>query len=316
MLADGRFRSGEDIARAAGVSRGSVWLAVRELERAGLAIDRVRGRGYRLSQPVSVLDAGEVARHLGAAARRFVLEIVDSVDSTNTLLMQRAGGGTPHASVIVAEHQSAGRGRMGRTWHAGVGGALTFSLLWRFESGAGALTGLSLAVGVALARVFQALGVQGATLKWPNDLVWRGAKLAGILVEMQGDALGPSYAVIGVGVNVRVSEAVRKRVNQAVTDLETARGAPLDRNEVLARLLSELERVLDGFARDGFRALRAEWERRHAYQGHAVQLTLPDGTVESGVARGVADDGALVVDTASGLRRYHTGEVSLRGGSQ
>jgi BirA family biotin operon repressor/biotin-[acetyl-CoA-carboxylase] ligase len=312
MLADGRFRSGEDIARAAGVSRGSVWLAVRELERAGLEIHKVRGRGYRLSQPVSVLDAAQIAQHLGSAARQFVLELVDCVDSTNTLLMQRANGGAPSATVVAAENQSAGRGRMGRVWHADMGGALTFSLLWRFERGAGALAGLSLAVGVALARVFETLGAARAMLKWPNDVVWRGSKLAGILIEMQGDALGPSLAVIGIGINVRLSEAVRKRVDQPSTDLETACGKPLDRNEVLARLLAELHRVLEGFARDGFGAFHGEWQRRHAYQGRAVKLALPDGRVESGVARGVADDGALLVETATVLRRYHTGEISLR----
>jgi len=312
LLADGRFRSGEDIARAAGVSRGSVWLAVRELERAGLEIHRVRGRGYRLSQPVSVLDAAQIAHHLGTAAPQFALEVVDSVGSTNTLLMQRANAGASSAAAVAAENQVAGRGRMGRAWHAGIGGALTFSLLWRFQRGAGALAGLSLAVGVALARVFESLGAAGAMLKWPNDVLWGGSKLAGILIEMQGDALGPSLAVIGIGINVRLSESVRKRVDQPITDLETACGKTLDRNEVLARSLVELHRVLEGFARDGFGALHGEWQRRHAYQGRVVTLALPDGKVESGVARGVADDGALLVETATALRRYHTGDITLR----
>lgn len=316
MLADGRFHSGEDIARAAGVSRGSVWLAVRELERAGLEVRKVRGRGYRLSQALSLLDPARIAHHLARDARRFSLELVDSVDSTNTLLMRRATAGAPGGSVVVCEHQSAGRGRLGRTWHTSVGGALTFSYLWRSASGAGALVGLSLAAGVALARVFERLGVAGATLKWPNDLVWRGAKLAGILIEMQGDALGPSLAVIGIGVNMRVSVAVRARIDQPVTDLETACGRAFDRNEVLARLLLELDRVLEAFEREGFGALAGEWQQRHAYQGRCVRLVLPDGGVHSGVARGVAADGALLLETATLLKRFHAGEVSLRGESE
>ena len=312
MLADGRFHSGEAIARSAGMSRGSVWLAVRELERAGLDIYKVRGRGYRLPQPVSVLELDAIMRHLGCAAPLFTLELTDSVDSTNTLLMRRASAGAAHGTVLVAEHQSGGRGRMGRTWHAGIGGGLMFSLLWRFEQGAGALVGLSLATGVALARAFEQLDVAGAALKWPNDVIWTGAKLAGILIEMQGDALGPSFAVIGVGVNVRLTESVRTQVEQPIADLETACGRTLDRNEVLALVLSVLHGVVQDFSRAGFAPLREEWQRRHTHQNRVVTVGLPDGTVHRGTARGVAEDGALIVQASGELRRYHAGEISLR----
>jgi BirA family biotin operon repressor/biotin-[acetyl-CoA-carboxylase] ligase len=226
--------------------------------------------------------------------------------------MKRAHAGAPHATVVAAEFQSDGRGRMGRAWHAGIGGALTFSLLWRFDQGAGALAGLSLGVGVALARVFEALGAAGAALKWPNDVVWNGGKLAGILIEMQGDALGPSAAVIGVGVNVRLSEAIRKRLDQPAADLESACGRILDRNLVLATLLRELHATLQTFAHEGFAPLRPEWQRRHAHQDRVVEFILPGGRVESGVARGVAEDGALLVEAGTVMRRYHTGEISLR----
>lgn len=312
MLADGRFHSGEAIARSAGMSRGSVWLAVRELERAGVDIYKVRGRGYRLPQPVSVLERDAIMHHLGCAAPLFKLELTDSVDSTNTLLMRRASAGAAHGTVLVAEHQSGGRGRMGRVWHAGIGGGLMFSLLWRFEQGAGALAGLSLATGVALARAFEQLDVAGAALKWPNDVIWKGAKLAGILIEMQGDALGPSFAVIGVGVNVRLTESVRTQVGQPIADLETACGRTLDRNQVLARVLSALHGVVEVFSRAGFAPLREEWQRRHAHQDRIVTVGLPDGTVHRGIARGVAEDGALLVEAHRETRRYHAGEVSLR----
>ena len=189
---------------------------MRELDAAGLEIYRVRGRGYRLPQPLSLLDRAAVERYLGRHAARFTLEIVDSAGSTNTLLMERAQAGAPSATVIAAEWQTGGRGRRGRAWHAGIGEALTFSLLWRFTQGASFLAGLSLAVGVALARAIEKLGVADAGLKWPNDVLWRGQKLAGILIELQGDALGPSLAVMGIGVNVRLSDAVRSRIDQEV----------------------------------------------------------------------------------------------------
>jgi len=312
LLAAGDFRSGEILADTLGVSRGSVWHSVRELEAAGLEIYRVRGRGYRLRQPLSLLDATELTHHLGRHARRLVLELVDSVGSTNTLALARALANAPVGTVIVAEWQTAGRGRLGRSWQAGIGGALTFSVVWRFAQGAGFLSGLSLAAGIALARALKTLGVADAGLKWPNDVVWRGRKLAGILIEMQGDALGPSCAVIGIGVNVRLSEAVRRQIGRAATDLETACGRMLDRNAVLARVLIELTSVLEAFAREGFAPLRAEWQRHHAWQGRSVSVTLPDGRRESGVARGVDKDGTLIVAARAGLRRYHSGEVSLR----
>ena len=312
LLATGDFCSGEILADTLGVSRGSVWHSVRELERAVLEIYRLRGRGYRLQQPLSLLDAAETRRHLGRHARGLALDLVDSVGSTNTLALERAQANAPGGTVIVAEWQTAGRGRRGRSWQAGIGGALTFSLVWRFTQGAGFLAGLSLAVGLALVRALKVLGVADAGLKWPNDVVWRGRKLAGILIEMQGDALGPSCAVIGIGVNVRVSDTVRRQIDQPATDLETACGRMLDRNAALARVLIELRSVLETFARDGFVPLRAEWQRHHAWQDRGVTVALPDGRRESGVARGVDEDGALLVATRAGVRRYHSAEVSLR----
>lgn len=312
LLADGDFHSGEVLARTLGVSRASVWQAVRGLDALGLEVYKVRGRGYRLCEPLRLLDAAAVTRDLGCAALRFALEVLDEVESTNTHAMQRAIAGAPAGTVIAAESQPGGRGRQGRAWHSAVGGALTFSLVWRFAQGAGFLSGLSLGVGVALVRALEKLGVEGAALKWPNDVLWQGRKLAGILIEMQGDALGPGIAVIGVGLNVRLTAATRLRIDQPATDLATACGAVPDRNRVLAVLLIELGGMLDEFARAGFAPLRAEWQRRHAYRNRPVALVLPDARRESGVARGVSEDGALLVETRAGMRRFHSGEVSLR----
>jgi len=311
-LADGEFHSGEALARSLDVSRASVWNAIRDLEAMRLEVYKVHGRGYRLPYPVTLLDRAAVERHLGTNAGRFTLDIRDTVDSTNTWLLERAAAGAPGGMVLAAEWQSGGRGRLGRAWHAGVGEALTFSLLWRCARGAGALSGLTLAVGVALARALESAGAGGVALKWPNDILWRGAKLAGVLTELQGDALGPTAVVIGVGINVRLSEATRARIGQVATDLETACGVAPDRNRLLAGVLIGLDRVLEAFGRAGFASLRDEWQRRHAQQGRRVTLTLPDGTRRSGRARGVAEDGALLLETRSGTQRFHSGEVSLR----
>jgi BirA family biotin operon repressor/biotin-[acetyl-CoA-carboxylase] ligase len=199
---------------------------------------------------------------------------------------------------------------MGRPWHSGLGGGITFSLLWRFEQGASALAGLSLAAGVALVRALDKLGGRDVQLKWPNDVVWCGGKLAGILIELQGDALGPSAVVFGIGLNVRLSDAVRSRIDQPVADLETACGCAIDRSAALGVVLAELAAVLDAFSRDGFAPLRTEWESHHAHQGKAIALKLPDGRTHKGVARGVGDDGALLFDQGGAIRRLHSGELT------
>ena len=312
MLADGEFRSGEAMARVLGVSRASVWNALNALDDAGIEVFKVRGRGYRLAEPLALLEAATIGTALGPAAPRFSVDVLDRVDSTNTLLMARAAAGAASGTVIAAEWQTGGRGRRGRVWHALPGAALTFSLLWRFEQGAGFLAGLSLAAGVALMRALARHGVRDAGLKWPNDVLWRGRKLAGILIEMQGDMLGPSAAVIGIGMNCRTPAALLERIDQPAVDIATAAGAAPDRSRLLASLLVELDRVFTAFAREGFAPFRDEWQRCDVYRGKPVKIALPDGGVVNGTAEGVADNGALLVATQSGQLRLHSGDVSLR----
>lgn len=312
LLADGDFRSGEAMARTLGVSRATVWNALHGLDGAGLEIFKVRGRGYRLSQPLIWLDRAAVERELGARARQFSVEVLDLAASTNTLLMERAARGGAGGSVLAAEWQTQGRGRRGRVWHAAPGAALTFSLLWRFHQGAGALSGLSLAIGVAVIRALIRAGIDDAGLKWPNDVIWRGRKLAGMLIEMQGEVTGPSAAVIGLGLNCRLPDALRDRIDQPVADLAQITGTAPDRNRLLALLLEEMSVVLETFTQSGFAALREEWERCHVYGGKPVRLTLPDAATIDGMVRGVDENGALLLDTPHGVRRVHSGDVSLR----
>ncbi len=313
LLADGNFHSGEAMARVLGITRSAVWYGIQEMAGAGFQVEKVRGRGYRLERAVSLLDQECIRRALNAPAAGLSLEILDTVDSTNTRLMQRAAEGAESGLVLAAEAQTAGRGRRGRVWQSAIGSTLTFSLLWRFAQGARELAGLSLAVGVALARVLRAAGAGGAQLKWPNDVLLPAGKLAGILIEMQGDVLGPSAAVIGIGINVRRNPGVLVAVDQPVADLESATGAAVDRNQLLARLLQELVMVLGQFSREGFAPLRTEWQALHAYQDRPVSLLLPNGEMLSGSARGVDQDGVLLLETAAGTVRHHSGEVSLRG---
>lgn len=312
LLTDGEFHSGEDLAHKLNISRASISNALRKTDEAGLVLYKIRGRGYRLAEPLQWLDRTKIAATLGAQAKRFNIELMDCADSTNTLLMQKAALGAAHGSVMAAELQTHGRGRRGRSWHANLGGALTFSLLWRFNHGVGFLSGLSLAVGVALLRALKSLGVNGTALKWPNDVLHHYRKLAGILIEVQGDVLGPSFAVIGIGINLKLSEQIRNLIGQAATDVYSITGIVPERNQALGCMLAHLAQVLDIFAARGFGGLRTEWVKHHIYHNKNVTIALADNASEEGLVAGVDDVGALLLKTRGGERRYSAGEISLR----
>ena len=321
QLADGEFHSGEDLAAKVGLTRARVSQVLKDAGTAGLALERIKGRGYRLLEAPEFLDAKKVRAHLAdlAAAKGTpvpaTVEVVDQIESTSSELMRRAQRRDVHGVALAAEWQSAGRGRRGRAWTAIAGGSLTFSLGWKFEQGAGFLAGLSLAVGVAVVRALEAQGFKDVALKWPNDLIHRHLKIGGILIELNGDALGPTTTVIGVGLNVRIPAAARKDIPVPVTDLATIAGrrAPaIDRNRLLAGLLAELAAVLDLYANEGFAPFAAEWQHRHAYQGKPVRLLLPDGATVTGKVAGVDASGALVLADGPRRARFLSGEISLR----
>ena len=319
LLQDGEFHSGETLANQLGVSRASVNNALQGIEQYGLTLYSVRGRGYCLKDPPQWLDTTQINKYLADAAEIFHIDILDNATSSNTLLLQRSVQGAPQGSVLAVEWQSGGRGRMGRPWRSGLGNALTFSLLWRFECGLAGLSGLSLATGVAVIRALQALNISGAQLKWPNDVLGGEGKVAGILIEAQGDMLGPSAVVIGIGMNIKLPQKIMKQIDQPAGDLTQLSGGIVSRNVLMASLLRHLAMVLREFSLNGFAALREEWEKYHYYQNRSVQLMLPDGKFIQGIVQGVNAEGALKVEHNSPGNRqaqthiYHAGEISLRG---
>lgn len=317
MLADGEFHSGEMLARRLGVSRASVFNALAEVGKYNVVLQRIRGRGYRLARPWLRLERDEVVRWLGAEAGQFDIEILPQAASSNALLLQRAGsgvatGGAPSGSVLAVELQTAGRGRMGRTWHSGLGNALTFSLLWRFACGLNALSGLSLAVGVALVRALGRLGAQGVRLKWPNDILTAQGKLGGVLIEAQGDMLGPSAVVIGIGLNCTLPIELVRRIDQPACGLDDVCAALPTRNQLLATVLQEMAFVMRQFEQGGFAPLRNEWESYHFHQSSPVSLRMADGKTVSGIACGVNVNGELCLETTQGVQRFNSGEVGGR----
>lgn len=251
------------------------------------------------------LCIADVAAALDASARRFDVDVLDECASTNAELMRRAEAGAPSGSVVAARRQTAGRGRMGRTWFSEPGASLTFSLLWRFPPRT-LPHGLSLAVGVALVEALEALGARGLALKWPNDVLRGGRKLAGVLVELVPGA--PHAAVIGIGLNLQLPADMPAEVRATAAALDAHVAAA----ELLARLLESLLRVLDEFAAGGFVALRERWLAHCAHLDLPVTILSEFAPPLSGRCVAVDVDGALMVETPVCVQRVLSGEVSLR----
>lgn len=313
ILADGKFHSGSELGELMGVSRSAIWKQIRKLEGLGLEIYSVKGRGYRLPGGMEKLDESAIGAGLTdqVAAQLHQLNLTMVTDSTNQQALQACQQGDAHGALFVTEQQTSGRGRRGREWVSPFGRNLYFSLVWRFETGASAIEGLSLLVGLALARAIEELpGVQ-PQLKWPNDLLCGGRKLAGILLEMAGDPSGDCQVVIGVGINVNMPAQASRGIDQPWTDLQQLTGSAVSRNELLARILNHLVPMLMQFADNGFAPFRTAWESYHAYQRQPVQLMLGN-RVESGACMGVTASGAIRIANAEGEQQFHGGEVSLR----
>ena len=312
ILADGQFHSGQDLGKALGVSRSAIWKQIRLIEESGIEVYSVKGRGYRIPGGLDLLALDSIKSHLRPEVEQVLSDISLNltIPSTNALAMASVWS-DGHGSLYLAEQQTAGRGRRGRDWVSPFASNLCFSLTWQFSRGAAALEGLSLAVGVALLRGLKAMGIEGVELKWPNDLLWRGRKLAGVLLEMSGDAAGECFVVIGVGINVSMPDSADESIDQPWTDLKRVVGDAPSRNRLIAELMNEMVPVLEQFAEEGFASFVDEWQAANAHRGQVISLHLGNRQ-EQGVCRGVDSSGALLLESGDEVKAYHGGEVSVR----
>jgi BirA family biotin operon repressor/biotin-[acetyl-CoA-carboxylase] ligase len=315
LLSDGTFHSGTDLGNKLGITRAAVCKNIHHLIHSGLDVHRVTGRGYKLDQPLFVLDKKRILKFMGASAPtdfRDRLYVVDRVDSTNRFLSERvARAESVHGVACLAEMQQAGRGRRGRAWVATPYSNLMLSMAWEFPGGPGMVTGLSLAAGVAVRRALEEYGVSGAMLKWPNDVLWDGRKLAGLLMEVSGEAAGPTRVILGVGVNARISRDDAGRIDQPWVDLRNILGKTVDRNRLAALVIRHLLSMFHTFSEKGFAPFREPWQSHHFYQGRRVRLIQGDGEC-TGTVEGINDDGGLMIRHAKARKVYHSGEISLR----
>lgn len=314
ILSDGRFHSGSALGEALSVSRAAVWKAVQKLQHEWqVKINAIPGRGYQLAAPLTLLDKDTILSVIvpQTQSRLQEVQVLWSVDSTNRYILNLAPSGVVSGLAVLAEHQSAGRGRRGRHWVSPFGRNLYLSLLWEFELDATQLSGLSLAIAVAMTRALTKLKINDVMLKWPNDLLWQERKLCGVLLEMKGEASGPWQVVIGIGMNVNMDPIMTDEIGQPWVDLQSILGRNLDRNQLAGLILSELLDAIDQFQHLGLSPFLAEWRSRDVCRDQLVELHFPD-RVQQGIARGIDSDGALLLESEGVVKAYHAGEVSLR----
>lgn len=313
-LSNGAYHSGARLGETLGISRAAIWKQVERLREMGVEVHSVTGKGYRLPQGLKMLTRADILMHLGEDARAWGdrLTVLFSTTSTNAEVVSRYSDCSDHC-VVVAEHQTQGRGRRGRTWVSPVGANIYFSMSVEFESGVAAVEGLSLVVGLSLLKALDSLGCVGVGLKWPNDLQVDGKKIAGVLLEMTGDVTGPCNVVIGIGLNVKMPKSFAQDIGQPYTDLCAHMRDVPDRNRVVATIIKHLDAALELFRAKGFEPFRQEWEARDVYKGSLVELSAGRNALR-GRVNGLTATGGLRLETTEGEKIVTGGEIlpSLR----
>lgn len=309
LLSDSKFHSGEELGEAIGVTRAAIWKKLKKLESIGVVVHSVKGRGYRLPAPLELLS--ESALIESGMQSSVVRKVLFETESTNSDVKQHIGDGGELPVLVTAEYQLNGRGRRGRQWASGVAKNVTMSFAWRFEGGPSVVEGLSLAVGVAVARTIKKLGIPNPGLKWPNDVQIDGQKVCGILLEMVVDE-DVCNVIIGIGLNVEMDQEVMAEVDQPWTDLASRLGQVPSRNKIIADLTNELVTVCECFAQGhGMKHYQAVWQAHDVLFNQAVTVSSISQQ-RTGIARGIDESGALLIEEDGVLVALHGGEVSVR----
>jgi BirA family biotin operon repressor/biotin-[acetyl-CoA-carboxylase] ligase len=314
LLADGRFHSGQALGQRLGISRAAVWKHIKTLAELGLEVHAVRGLGYRLTQAFEPLCEESVRLQLSRTVRSRLqgLDLFRDIDSTSDYLKRKQPSvGGNEISVCVAEWQSAGRGRRGRRWVSPYGASLYLSCAANVTGVTLASGGLSLVVAIAVLEALQICGVKHLGLKWPNDIYYQGRKLAGILLDLCGESSGPYQVIIGIGVNLNIPAGAAQEIDQPWADVSQT-GISIDRNRLAGLIIERLARTMDLFNEKGLSAFAKDWERFDLVSGRIVELHHEQEPMIRGVARGIDDQGALLIERDGETRSYHAGELSIR----
>lgn len=311
-IASGSTCSGEMLASMLGVSRAAVWKGVKSARLLGLDIVAIRGTGYSLRTPIEMLDPKAIREQFDNRGCEYLagLDVFFRVESTNSKLLSKSRAGWTKGLVTLAECQTSGRGRRGRSWKSPLGGNIYTSVSWTYDGMSRGLGGLSLAIASEVVAQLENMGVHGLWIKWPNDIVYKDAKLGGILVEIVGEANGACLVVCGLGLNVSMSGSGLD-IDQAWTDLRSVTNAKISRNHLAGRLCGTILRTMAEYPSRGFGGYKETWSERDVLRDREVAVHSGDAMC-TGMARGVGEDGALIVEVAGELRQFYGGDVTVR----
>ncbi len=312
-LAQGDFVSGQQLGDKLGVSRAAISNHIKALTEMGLDIFRVTGKGYKLAQPLSLLAKEKIFAQLSQLNHDdIIVEVHSLIDSTNSYLLRKIPNQISKGQTCVAEYQHAGRGRRGRQWLSPFGSHIYLSMYWSLEQGMSQAMGLSLVIGLAISDAIEHYLPNQVELKWPNDIYIAGKKIAGILVELEGQAQGLSHCVIGVGINVQMPDSTGEQIDQPWTDLSSHVQQAIDRNEFVAHIIANMYKRLTQHQQEGFVAMLGEWHSKDLFLNKAVKIITGDKET-LGTYRGVNEQGAMLLENDNKIISVYGGEVSLRG---
>lgn len=310
----GKAVSGEDISRNLSISRTAVWKHIQQLKNSGYDIESVYKKGYILHSPPDLLLPHEITASLKTKWLGHNIIYQHSVKSTNDTAKQAALDNVPHGTIIVAEEQKGGRGRIDRGWFSPLSQGIWFSVILRPPFLPYDAPKFTLLMAVVMAKALERYPGVKTGIKWPNDILYDDRKLVGILTEMNAQMEAINYIVIGVGVNVSVTESMLPDdIKDKATSLDIIKGAKTDRVKLLTEILKVLEDTYDKTVKTGFGAVLDEWRDNSVTLGRDVKVLAPD-TQFDGKALDIDDMGALLVEKDDGsVEKVLAGDVSVRG---
>lgn len=306
------YISGEEISSILGISRTAVWKHVRKLRDDGYHIESHSRIGYRFLQAPDKLYQHELEDLLTGEIIGQQIVYREVVDSTNELAKSMAVKGVEEGTVIIAEEQTAGKGRMGRLWFSPAGQGLWFSIVLRPQICPADAPKMTLVAAVAVARALKEMGIP-AGIKWPNDILIQGRKLAGILTEMNAEIDKVNYLIVGIGINVNLGGGVLPdELSSIATSMEEYAEGGVSRIKVLASLINNFDILYREFVAGGFLNILDSWKELCVTLNRRVQIhTL--NNIDEGLAFDVDEEGALILKMDDGtMKRVFSGEVSLR----
>jgi len=313
ILTDGKFHTGEAIGKQLNLTRSAVWKALKSLDQLGLVVNSDTRKGYQLSGGLELLDEKKILSHLSSKTRDNItaLQLFDDIDSTNTYLLENVNT-LKSGTIVLAEHQSDGKGRRGRTWLSPFGKHIYFSMLWHFNKDSAELSGLSLVVAIAVCRAIKAIGIEHPIqLKWPNDIWANDKKCGGVLLEMLAEPHEVTRVVMGVGINVDFT-GTTNNLDTRCTDMASLTKKSVSRNFLVAHLINQLMSAINTFSINGFKAFFDEWNALDCTKDKTVTLLQANKAIQ-GISQGVNTNGALLLsNTENRINTYVTGDVSLR----